>query len=60
MFREENEDVAYTSNILTGQFKDQSSFIWLFVLRLNVPVNKFSVMLGGSQRFLGFTSNVGS
>ena len=28
----------------------------LFVLRLNVPVNNFSVMSGRSQRFLGLTS----
>ena len=26
---------------------------WLVVLRLNVPVNNFSVMLGRSHRFLG-------
>ena len=26
---------------------------WLFVLRLNVPVNNFSVMSGRSHRFLG-------
>ena len=32
----------------------------LFVLRLNVPVNNFSVMLERSQRFLGLTSTVGS
>ena len=29
------------------------SFVCLFVLRLNVPVNNFSVMSGRSQRFLG-------
>ena len=29
-----------------------------FVLRLNVPVNNFSVMSGRSQRFLGLTSTV--
>ena len=27
--------------------------IWLVVLRLNVPVNNFSVMSGRSHRFLG-------
>ena len=32
----------------------------LFVLRLYVPVNNFSVMSGRSQRFLGLTSTVGS
>ena len=31
----------------------------LFVLRLNVPVNNFSVMLGRSQHFLGLTGTVG-
>ena len=30
----------------------------LFVLRLNVPVNNFSVMSGRSQLFLGLTSTV--
>ena len=34
--------------------------ICLFVLRLNVPVNNFSVMSGRSQLFLGLTSTVGS
>ena len=28
-------------------------FVCLFVLRLNVPVNNFSVMSGRSHRFLG-------
>ena len=28
-------------------------FGWLVVLRLNVPVNNFSVILGRSHRFLG-------
>ena len=32
----------------------------LFVLRLNVPVNNYSVIFGQSQCFLGLTSNVGS
>ena len=32
----------------------------LFILRLNVPVNNFSVMSGRSQRFLGLTSTVES
>ena len=36
------------------------SFVCLFVLRLNIPVNNFSVMSGRSQRFLGLTSTVGS
>ena len=29
------------------------AFGWLVVLRLNVPVNNFSVMSGRSHRFLG-------
>ena len=33
---------------------------FLFVLRLNVPVNNLAVMSGRSQRFLGLTSTVGS
>ena len=32
------------------------TFLSLFVLRLNVPVNNFSVMSGWSHRFLGITS----
>ena len=32
----------------------------LFVLRINVPVNNFSVMSGLSQHFLGLTSTGGS
>ena len=31
-------------------------FVCLFMLRLNVAVNKFSGMLGRSRRFLGITS----
>ena len=34
--------------------------LFVFVLRLNVPVNNFSVMSGQSQRFLSLTSTVGS
>ena len=37
-------------------FKSENSykcFVCLFVLRLNVPVNNFSVMSGRSHRFLG-------
>ena len=33
------------------------SFVCLYVLMLNIPVNNFSVMLGWSHRFLGITSN---
>ena len=38
----------------------ESCFVCLFVLRLNIPVNNFSVMSGQSQGFLGLTSTVGS
>ena len=41
-------------------FLNRESYINLFVLRLNVLVNNFSVMSGRSQRFLGLTSTVGS
>ena len=34
------------------QFYDKEN-VCLFVLRLNVPVNNFSVMSGRSHRFLG-------
>ena len=33
-----------------------AAFVCLFGLRLYVPVNNFSVMLGWGHRFLGFTS----
>ena len=39
---------------------DKRQYVCLFVLRLNVPVNNFSVMSGQSQLFLGLTSTVGS
>ena len=35
------------------QFLDVTEVGWLVVLRLNVPVNNFSVMSGRSHRFLG-------
>ena len=31
-------------------------FVCLFVLRLYIPINSFSVMTGWSHRFLGITS----
>ena len=36
------------------------SYLYFFVLRLNIPVNNFSVMSGRSQRFLVLASTVGS
>ena len=38
----------------------QTAWFILFVLRLNVQVNNFSVLSGRSQRFLGLTSTVES
>ena len=38
---------------LVVSFNSGSQWIWLVVLRLNVPVNNFSVMSGRSHRFLG-------
>ena len=35
-------------------------FVCLFVLRVNSPVNNFSVISGRSQHFLGLTSTLGS
>ena len=34
-------------------------FVFLVCLKLNVPVNNFSVMLGRSHRFLGINSTLG-
>ena len=34
-------------------------FVCLFVLRLNIPVNNFSVMSGWSHLFLDVTSTLG-
>ena len=45
-----NFEIIITHVILT--FID-FSIGWLVVLRLNVPVNNFSVMSGRSHRFLG-------
>ena len=39
--------------IIFSIHKRYSLFVCLFVLRLNVPVNNFSVMSGRSHRFLG-------
>ena len=37
-----------------------SEKIFFFSLKLNVPVNNFSVMSGWSQCFLGLTNTVGN
>ena len=50
----------HSEKILPMKTKRSNLFLVLFVLRLNVPVNNFSVMSGRSQRFLGLTSIVGS
>ena len=44
--------LVFTDRIFLG-VKIITVFVCLFVLRLNVPVNNFSVMSGGSHRFLG-------
>ena len=36
-----------------NEIMSDSNVGWLVVLRLNVPVNNFSVMSGRSHRFLG-------
>ena len=41
-------------------FSRFSRVCWLVVLRLNVPVNNFSVMSGRSHRFLGNSGYVGT
>ena len=43
-----------------SKFSINVTNVCLFVLRLNVPVNNFSVMSGRSQLFLGLTNTVGS
>ena len=46
----------FNSDMLRDDVKDQSHFENLVLLRLNVPVNNFSVKSGRSHRFLGITS----
>ena len=59
-FQEELERVQNrAARFVTGNYVFET-FVCLFVLRLNVPVNNFSVMSGRSQLFLGLTSTVGS
>ena len=45
-----SENFVKTSDIHRHNTRGSS---WLVVLRLNVPVNNFSVMSGRSHRFLG-------
>ena len=49
--RKQAEYMSYNIdlNFIDQQYLD----FWLVVLRLNVPVNNFSVMSGRSHRFLG-------
>ena len=56
MYKENPDDTVETNNIKS--FKSNENIHkkeggWLVVLRLNVPVNNFSVMSGRSHRFLG-------
>ena len=48
-------EVCWLDNIIIGLTLAiiTATEIWLVVLRLNVPVNNFSVMSGRSHRFLG-------
>ena len=52
-----NNETRHTRTYPTDAISQEHIF---FLKRLNVPVNNFSVMSGRSQRFLGFTSAVGS
>ena len=51
---------VFTAASLGSNSACETSQVYLFELRLNVPVNNFSVMSGRSQRFLGLTITVGS
>ena len=55
-----NEPVGKCMHTDDVDMLEHIMLVYLFVLRLNVPVNNFSVMSGRSQRFLGLTSTVGS
>ena len=48
-------DPGGSAPLLLGKVVDPCgpTVSWLVVLRLNVPVNNFSVMSGRSHRFLG-------
>ena len=47
--------------MFSGDFQaiDQNVSCWLVDLIFNVPVNKFSFMLGRSHHFLGITGTFG-
>ena len=49
----EEKDKFVTENWREKNGPIKRQIIWLVVLRLNVPVNNFSVMSGRSHRFLG-------
>ena len=46
--------------LIASVIRMKPKHVCLFVLRLNVPVNNFSVVSERSQLFLGLTSTVGS
>ena len=48
---EEVKNFKYLGAIISNE--GSKPVFWLVVLRLNVPVNNFSVMSGRSHRFLG-------
>ena len=49
----EQEMIVFKIKDLYNSVISQNQSVCLFVLRLNVPVNNFSVMSGRSHRFLG-------
>ena len=51
---------SFAPLLLTNALLKSVDEKYVYVLRLNVPVNNFSVMWGRSQGFLGLTSTVGS
>ena len=53
LFKQDTGLVFTENSELAGMVRFSYWFSWLVVLRLNVPVNNFSVMSGRSHRFLG-------
>ena len=51
--REKGKTMDNSETIVVNDIKAGRCFGWLVVLRLNVPVNNFSVISGRSHRFLG-------
>ena len=49
---------AHTAIMEQTEETMKTDILFLVCLKLNVPVNNFSVMLGRSHRFLGITSTL--